>query len=774
MRIKEFLINRYGPLSYDAQVRLDNFNLLWGENEHGKTLTIDALIKLLLGKNVRDFVQIDRVEEYPSGHIIIEDNEGKEVKLPGSSDFTSIVGLSPTECRNIFVIRNSELMIESEGQFYTDITDRLTGLRTTEIKVLRQILLNLGKLTPGGNFRNTGDEKLKSRIDSANKTCESILALIEKVNKEELDSLEKNIVEKGEEIADIETKLQTLDEARKRERYKKGNDALEELERASHELEPLESFNDKDLQLWRGCENTIKNANTKNVEFTRRLKENEESQQSNVEKRQTKERELQIISKHKSQIDNDVKPILINYKKESEALAAREASHKFWNTTSILSAILFAVSLAVNIIEQAVPLYILTGFLLLVTVLAWAIRFRFQTTKSRLAKLLTSINLNLSKFELNSDSINGVLTNIQILEDKHTEMFNDLQEMKRDESVLADRIRKLRDEDIPQQEKEIIDSQIKVDNIMAISGLKALPEYTERLKSKQNCNISIAESRSILNSHFGKISDSLPENITQWQKEIRELEAYKDRSLQVNFDEDIVVDLKGKKTEVQNELRDLKSTMQLFQGELNEIEKNTQWILGIEAGDVPCSTTTDLASTYRELTKFIDENENNQENALNVLEILSEIENEEQKEVSKLFGKQSAITGHYRDITNGLYEEVLYNRQDGIQVRRQDGKLIESSRLSGGAYDQLYFSIRLALGDKILKGNPGFFIIDDPFLKADPERLRRQMVMLRNICGKGWQIVYFSAKGEVKDALADYIAQGIVNYFEINNASISG
>ena len=136
---------------------------------------------------------------------------------------------------------------------------------------------------------------------------------------------------------------------------------------------------------------------------------------------------------------------------------------------------------------------------------------------------------------------------------------------------------------------------------------------------------------------------------------------------------------------------------------------------------------------------------------------MDKIANEEQEKVSALFGEESAMTELYRDITGGLYEEVLFTQQDKVRVKRRDGKFIEAKNLSGGAYDQLYFSIRLALGDKILKGNPGFFIIDDPFIKADPNRLGKQMDMLKQISDKGWQIIYFSAKGEVKDALADDI-----------------
>jgi len=772
MRIKEFLINRYGPLSYDSPVRLGEFTLLWGENERGKTLTIDALIKLLLGTNVRDFERIDRVEEYPSGYAVIEDNEGQEVKIPDNGSLTSVAGLSTFECRNIFIIRNSELMIEREGQFYTEVTDRLTGLRTKEIECLQGILQDLGELTPGGSFRNRGNKKLKSRIDAARHTCGNIKALMERVEREELDGLEKNVVEKEKEIANIERQLLQLDEARKRERYEKGKEALKKLESARQELEQLEIFNNDDSELWQECENTINSANTRKSECNQKLKENEALLQSKTKERQAKERDSQVLSEHKRQIDNTVKPSLENYKEENERLAARATSRKFWDMASITSVALFAVSLVVSAIGRVVPLYVLTGILLLATVFAWVNRFRFQITRERLAKLLASINLSLSKYGLNSDSVEGILSNIQKLEDNHTKMSEELLEMKQQEAVLEDRIKNWREKDIPQEERDIRNSQEKINDIMSKSGVKSLSEYRNRLQSRRACENSIDESVSILGSHFNKISDTLSENIASWQQEIGALETYKDKSQQVHYDENTVTSLNAQRDGARGELADLNRAMESFRKELEEIEKEAQWILEVEAGHVPCSTTVDLDPTCRKLEKFIDDNERNQKNILSVLEILEEIKDEEQEKVSELFGEQSAITEHYRDITSGLYEEVLFSQQGKVQVKRRDGKLIEASRLSGGAYDQLYFSIRLALGDKILKGNSGFFIIDDPFIKADPGRLSRQMVMLKSICKKGWQIVYFSAKGEVKETLAEDIAKGNVDLIEINNVYV--
>jgi exonuclease SbcC len=96
-----------------------------------------------------------------------------------------------------------------------------------------------------------------------------------------------------------------------------------------------------------------------------------------------------------------------------------------------------------------------------------------------------------------------------------------------------------------------------------------------------------------------------------------------------------------------------------------------------------------------------------------------------------------------------------------------DGKILRAEKLSGGAYDQLYFSIRLALGEKLLKGKKGFFIMDDPFVKADPDRLHKQIEMLKKISELGWQVMYFSAKGEINDALKGDISRDTINYVEL-------
>ncbi len=210
--------------------------------------------------------------------------------------------------------------------------------------------------------------------------------------------------------------------------------------------------------------------------------------------------------------------------------------------------------------------------------------------------------------------------------------------------------------------------------------------------------------------------------------------------------------------------------MTYSQDSLGSIEKKVDKILQLEEDHLHCKTSVDLNTVKDKLQYFINKNEDNKDSILNSIKIFEEIEKEEKGKISTLFDKNSSISRYFYEITNGLYEEVSLNQETyKIEVRRKDGTLLEAEKLSGGALDQLYFSIRLSLGEKILKDEKGFFIMDDPFIKADSERLQRQIDTLKKISKSGWQIIYFSAKQEVKNALKEDIKKGAINYIEVQS-----
>ena len=77
MKIEEFSIRRYGPLPDTGRIALGKLCLFFGNNEDGKTLTIDSLTKILFGKKAKIFKKINRVEEDPDGFLVLKDEKGK-------------------------------------------------------------------------------------------------------------------------------------------------------------------------------------------------------------------------------------------------------------------------------------------------------------------------------------------------------------------------------------------------------------------------------------------------------------------------------------------------------------------------------------------------------------------------------------------------------------------------------------------------------------------------------------------------------------------------
>lgn len=757
---------RYGPLPSTGRISLNNFNLLWGKNEDGKTLTIDALVKLLLGRNVRDFERIDRVEETPEGYVILLDDNGKDLKLPEKGDLTKVVGLTTSECRNIFIIRDSNLSIAREGEFYTNVTDRLTGLRTEYISKIKQSLGEIGKITSTGLFRDTKDEKLKTKVENAKGLVKTIDSLGKEIKEKGFDELEEESIRQREEIERIEQEIKSLEDARKREKYEKGKEALDNLKKFSENLGDLEIYNEDDEELWSDCEKNTKTYGEEKEKYLTELQKNEEEFKDTSEKLSEIEKGIQVFDERKKKLDGEIRPALQTYEIKGGELAQREGKSKFFTLVGIISAILFGISLLGVIFSPSLLFYILAMLFFISAVIMGIFKYLLVRDRAWLAGVFERTKLTLSKFEMDAENIKGILLNIQKFDDEYRKKYDELNEIKRKKENLEGKINELRDKRILDIENKIKKAKEKIDGIKIKSGEEFLEEYTKKLKSKQELDKSKGEQKSILKSHLGEKSNKLEENISHWDKEISNLKEYKDKAKDIKYSETVASELEEKRKEHEKKLKEINEKMIYLQREMKEMERKVNEILRLEP--LYFETSVGLKAVKDKLLEFINENENNKDNVLEVMKIFEEIEAEEKEKVSELFGKESPVSKYFNGITNGLYAEVVFNQEMGkIEVKRKNGETLEAEKLSGGAYDQLYFSIRLALGEKLLKGKKGFFIMDDPFVKADPDRLLRQIRTLKKISELGWQVMYFSAKGEIKDALEEDTIKGAINYVEV-------
>jgi len=770
VKIKEFLINRYGPLKIKKPILLDNFNLIWGKNEEGKTLTIEALIKLLIGEDIKNFENINRIEEKPEGYVIIKDSNGKEIKFPEKkkkSNLLQFTNLTSQEFRNIFIIRNSDLSISKESEFYTNITGRLTGLRTNEICKIKNKLLEIGNLTPSGEFKDDKPEKLKSKLKEARELLEKILQLENKIQENRFDQLEKDLIKLKEEIEKIDKKLEILEIARKREKYEIGKKALEKLKESLEKLKDLENYNDKDWELWKDCEKVIKEYISQKEDELKKLKEKEIELKEINEELNAIERDFRIFEEKKKKINSQILPELINYRYESEKIVQQKVKDKFFTYLGIFSIVLLVIALIGIVFNPSLLFYVLIFNFLIIALISGFFKFQFIKNKAQLAEKFEKIRFSFLELGMEVENIEKIFINLKKIEEDYKKISEKLRELEIEKRKIDEEIKNLKEIKIPEIEKKIQKAKENIEEIRKKSKDETLEKYQEKLELKKELENFIGEEKSILRTHFGERSKKLEDNIVYWEEEIKKLEKYADKEVSVKYNETEEEVLKNKKRELEEKAKELTNKLENFKEKMKEIEKEVNKVLNFDEY-LYCNTLVDLKKLKERLKEFVEGNENRRAIVLEVKKILEEIENEEIQKISELFGRDSDISKYFAEITEGKYEEVIFDEETKkIKVKLKEGTLLEPEKLSGGAYDQLYFSIRLALGEKLLKENKGFFILDDPFIKSDPYRLRKQIEMLKKISKLGWQIIYFSAKGEVKEILDEEIKKGTIKYIEI-------
>ncbi|MDY6933735.1 MAG: hypothetical protein SVZ03_05860 [Spirochaetota bacterium] len=777
MRIKEFCITRYGPLGETGKILLGDFNLLYGKNERGKTLTIDALIRLLLGKNVKQFKQLNRVSSDPMGYIILGfTNEEGFRTLPQDGDLTILtksaqIPLTASDFRNIFIIRNSDLSIADEADYYTAITEKLVGLRTSDISRIRKSLKEIGRLTDGLDYKN--DEKthkLRTRLNRARDLLIKIQSHKKRLREEGYDKLEIRLYRLKEEFIQLNYEVDEYENARNRERFEICSNLLKNFEKRVGELKGMDVYQEDVAQRWQDGEKEVMRSEREILELNNKKDAlNYEIDTNEINLREISN-ELLSMEKRKSLLDEE-KPRINDIKDGFTQIHSNISLQIHLKRTLILSiSIFFILFLAIIFVKPSAYFYIPGIIALLITITLLGYELIIEIRGRRIKRSFEDVKLNIVQLGINSSTIEEMISGIQgfnaVLDNKKYE-FEECKTLlmikKRHISEVDERLKEL---------KRIIDVEVeKLDTIKREIRIGTIDEYRKILTLKRIAESDKENLFSKLESLLGKAGRNLRENISFWGSKIQELETFRDRGQGRVYDENKYSKLKNKLRGVEKEISGLTERIDRLGDLMLEIERTANDVL-VAGGEIYyCKTLSDLDGIENRLRDFINLNDRRRRSIINAVEILDEIERDEKEKVLELFSKDSyiSVSNIFETITNGLYDEVIYDKEDErVKVRYSTNELINADVLSGGAYDQLYLSIRLALGEKILKAEKGLFILDDPFIKSDFDRILRQMETLKKISSEGWQILYFSSKNEIIEILGDDINEKRINLININ------
>jgi DNA repair protein SbcC/Rad50 len=768
MRIDEYLISRYGPLKESGRIQPGSFTLFFGPNENGKTLTIDAVLKLLFGKDVKKFKKIQRVDEEPHGYVIIRDNRNQIVKLPEKGDLTALTGIKPEEARNIFVIRDSDLEIHEESEHYRSITDKLTGMRTEQIENVMTRLLDIGRVTETGLFTNRED-KIRDRTRQADDLLEDIKVKKKEIELAKMTADEKDLAAMADSIRKINDKLEQYTRAEKREYYQKGSKALKLLRESLRSLDTLEIFKEEKEKKWVEYERDIHREEIRRNQLEQELKNEIQAIKSLEETTFNLKREFDLIDRTRTHIDQEIKPDMKNYAETAENIKKKENIDRFFSWVmgtfffiAVLSmaAVFFNIEKTIFIPLMGISFIAAFGFGLL--------KFSFVRKQARLAGLFERIKLNLIKYKITGKSIEDLNASVRDFEDHWNMKKMQLEDKQSQLRLQQSRMNDLRNNHLPQVQNNIRNAEENIRLIQDKTGVKTLSGYRAKIKEKENKQNTIKNQVHLLADRFGQDFDNLEDNIREWTRDVHRLEPYRESALNLEYRQEEYESLKEQKKELEIKRQSLENHIQEFKKQLSEIEAETNRILGAETEYLPCKTSIDLMEIEKQIHNFIAGYTERRDVILKAQDIFKQIAQEEEEKIAQLFGRDSTVSGYFEQITGKRYREVNFDPGTGkVMVVTNQNEMMAADKLSGGAYDQLYLSIRLSLGKDLLSDKTGFFILDDPFIKADIDRLQEQMAVLKQIAAGGWQILYFTAKDEVRQILEQDIRNGTVDMISL-------
>ncbi len=795
MFIKEFLIRRYGPLTDGGRKVLASFNLFYNLNEEGKTLTIDALLKMMFGpKDLRNVKGVKRVEENPEGYVVIETGaankkiEGedekagkvqKEIKLPEAGFLPHLLSISALEFKNIFLIRDSDLALAGEGDFYRNITNRLTGLRSDDIKNLREKLPELGRITPGGDFRNTAPDKLKDKYVKAQSLLKRIEKVLAELEEEKFGQFEEELARLEEQRTKISDTLNHYSAAYNRERYEKGQRALDKLQNAYVERKKLAHFNQEEYETWQRAGSNLELLQDDLRRLEEEIEKNKKLLEDADKELKKNQQEHKKVEHAWNLVSGRIENTLFAYTQESSSKEGWKVliENPYFQGAVWVTVLIFLLSLAGAIIRPDWWLFLLLGgsFILLSTSGWFYCRYIWQIR--HLAEKEAKICAEAEKLDLPAENIQVVRAAIGRLNSARelgADLIKDAEKKVEWLQKEEDRLKK----ELEEKQKRISEEEARINRIRHNVRIDKIEQYASALRKKQDLKNEFEKQKSILESHFGKDSDMSGEEaqIDFWKEQVDSLSNYAQSATDISYSQNTVAGLKEELERVNKSQNELEERFKERSEDLRDIEKELNSLFHgakefDEAGEdyLPCQTTVDLEMACNKIIKWIGDREDQRKSALLAIEIFDQIAAEEEEKVTALFGADRPVSAYFGRITGGRYREVVFDSVDNmIKVICADGIKLDSSQLSGGAYDQLYISIRLALGESLLEGDKGFFILDDPFIKADRERLIMQLDLLSEICAAGWQVIYFSAKSEVKEALENKIKEGQVKEFSVS------
>lgn len=761
MKIQEIRVNRYGPLSNIIYERTKFFTLVYGKNETGKTLLLDALLRLCLSRK-RDlnlFRGWDRVDYDPDGYVEI--TRGDETfRLPNEVSLPEVLDIHPEDLRNVLVVRASDLQFpeDAEPEYYASLTDRLMGIHRESILSIREELEDIGRLTNPTSSGKLSDDKSYGKIKTKINTAKN---LNKDINQIDIDqegagptALEDHLFKKEEDLEESEEELQLLEHAKKRDEYHSSLKTLEQLKENREQLGELVEVNQEQSERWSEYLKTINKSRSELEKEGQELEEYQEQLASIKTKHAEDEQRLESFQRKGSVVD-ELKEETEDQARKFKFTKGLGEARTIFRLGLIILGVLLVVSITGLILRPELTLLkILTVVFGFVFFTDGLLLLAVYIQKARTESSWESLRLKAEQHGFQVDSFEKLLESVESIKEDIDRAQKEYGESGKELSGLRARIDE-RNRRINKLRETISEAEESIRDLKENTGFSSIKELKERLDQRLRLKEMNKELITRLEERYDMTELPLKEQIQYWENEVTKLEKFSDAAPGIEYQSQKEQELSSTIETLKEEIGKAEEELRGYRRKFEEIAREANGVISPDEA-FPGETVEDMKYIQDNLEEFVNTVEKRKENAIKAIRIFEQIEEEEEEKVKDLFGEDDLASKYFREITNGAYESVEYDPSErALFVKRPNGDSFQAYQLSSGAYDQLYFATRLSLANQILGGEKGFLLLDDPFLAADSTRLAKQLDMLVNRARDGWQIIYFSVKNEVREYLKD-------------------
>ncbi|HOK23514.1 MAG TPA: AAA family ATPase [Candidatus Hydrothermia bacterium] len=777
MKISRIEIKKYGPLSLKMPITPSDFNLFWGLNEKGKSLVIEAILSNLpvstptgdrssWSKELRSIDENDVLIEVEEEKEIYNNKKGKMLKL----------NLSRVDIYNLFFVLNSNVMYDFEGKKDRELFQRaLDTMSSTYIDTLKDVkkkLLEMNKLTEKLELKSTAsDDYLGERYTKAQEVLKSIDDLMKKIEEEKYQEVELRVAEIKRELEEISKREGVMKSKRDERIMEKTSELMDMYYDLMNRADFYKMYDDEALEVFRNLyveldkvKERIENLREKELKY---LDERIAELSARLVEAGKVKSEMQRIEVTEKMLRDK----LVEYKLAEQGYKSDLKRKKSLNILYIVSLALFFVSFFVTVRVKNPYLLFIPGALAVISIVSiWQFISVSQSIKNFLA-LKAEVFDRARILGLKSLEIEGLEAELDGIKNDLGEREKEFERIKAEKETI-EKERRLKEAELKELEEKRIELETRIEFEAEKYRVEGLDDFEKKVEERRNLQSKAREYFKELEGLWhSTILEYQDENdfMSKVQDQLKKIRMQKIEGVAVEYNPQELENIEERKKALTEEKQELEGRIQWLYREYTKIQNVAEDV--IKEGFF-IDTFSDLIECKNRLEQFVNEQDENKKLTRFIVGAIEDEITVSQARLNDLFSDLTETSKIFESITDGRYRSVKYDEaKSSIVVEDAKGNILDIFKLSGGTIDQLFFSIRVGLGMKMLQGKKGFFVFDDPFVKSDGERLQRELDLLAKISEEGWQVLFFSCKDEVKSYLLDKYPQKI-NFFDLNMNSV--